>query len=68
MGIYQGMEFVLQRGLLDVSGKVGTLATRSIVAAAVLARAQVWRFWLGRDHDRNWDALSPLLYDAHQGR
>ena len=68
VGIYQGMEFVLQRGLLDVSGKVGTLATRSIVAAAVLARVRVWRFWLGRDHDRNWDALSPLLYESHQGR
>ena len=62
VGIYQGMEFVLQRGLRDVGGKAGTAATRSICAAAMLARARVWRLWLGRDHERNWDELRRLLH------
>jgi hypothetical protein len=61
VGIYQGMEFVLQRGLRDVTGKLGIAATRSMCAAAALARARVWRFRIGRDHDRNWAALRPLL-------
>ena len=62
VGIYQGMEFVLQRGLRDVTGKVGTAASRSICAAAVLARARVWRLWVGRDHDRNWSVVRELLH------
>ena len=61
VGIYQGMEFVLQRGLRDVGGKVGTAATRSLCAATALRRARVWRYWIGRDHERNWAVLRPLL-------
>jgi hypothetical protein len=61
VGIYQGMEFVLQRGLRDVGGKAGTAATRSLCAATALRHARVWRYWIGRDHERNWDALRPLL-------
>jgi hypothetical protein len=61
VGIYQGMEFVLQHGMRDVLGKLGIVATRSTCCAAVLARAKVWRLTVGRDHSRNWDALAPLL-------
>jgi hypothetical protein len=61
VGIYQGMEFVLQRGMRDVAGKVGTALTRSACCAAGLARAKTWRLTLGRDHDANWRALAPLL-------
>jgi hypothetical protein len=61
VGLYQGMEFVLQRGLRDLSGKVGLVATRSACCAAALAHARVWRLTLGRDHDANWDALRSLL-------
>jgi hypothetical protein len=61
VGIYQGMEFVLQRGVRDLTGRTGTAARRSLCAAGVLTRARVWRLWLGRDHDENWAALRPLL-------
>jgi hypothetical protein len=61
VGIYQGMEFVLQRGMRDVAGKVGTALTRSACCAAALSKAQTWRLTLGRDHQRNWAALEPLL-------
>ncbi len=61
VGIYQGMEFVLQHGLRDVAGKLGVAATRSLCAGAALSRARVWRLWLGRDHERNWEALRTLL-------
>jgi hypothetical protein len=61
VGVYQGMEFVLQRGLRDVLGKTGTAAIRARCCAAGLARAKVWELTLGRDHDANWRALSPLL-------
>jgi hypothetical protein len=61
VGIYQGMEFVLQRGMRDVAGKVGTALTRSACCAAGLSKAQTWRLTIGRDHERNWKALEPLL-------
>ena len=61
VGIYQGMEFVLQRGLRDAAGKLDVAWVRASCCAAVLARARVWRLTLGRDLERNWAALLPLL-------
>jgi hypothetical protein len=61
VGIYQGMEFILQRGLRDVVGKLDIALTRTACCAAGLTRARVWRATLGRDHERNWEALAPLL-------
>lgn len=63
VGVYQGMEFVLQRGWIDVAGKSGTAARRALCAVATLTRARVWRLWIGRDRESNWDALRPLLDD-----
>jgi hypothetical protein len=61
VGIYQGMEFILQRGVRDVIGKLDVALVRATCCAAGLARARVWRATLGRDRDRNWAALEPLL-------
>jgi hypothetical protein len=61
VGVYQGMEFVLQRGMRDVAGKASEALTRARCCAAAARRARVWRLTLGRDHASNWDALAPLL-------
>lgn len=61
VGLYQGMEFVLQRGTRDVAAKAGTAGGRALCASACLRRARVWRLTLGRDHERNWQALRRLL-------
>lgn len=61
VGLYQGMEFVLQRGARDVLRQTRPGATRTACCAALLARARVWRLTLGRDRERNWEALAPLL-------
>ncbi len=61
VGVYQGMEFVLQRGMRDVAGKAGEALTRARCCAAAARRARVWRLTLGRDHASNWDALGQLL-------
>ena len=61
VGVYQGMEFVLQRGMRDVLRQSRPVLTRSVACAAALRNAQVWRLTLGRDHQRNWEALQPLL-------
>src|SRR3954469_5311048 len=61
VGIYQGMEFILQRGMRDVLGMAGVGFTRLACCTAGLARARVWHATLGRDGERNWEALSALL-------
>lgn len=66
VGVYQGMEFVLQRGLRDVLRQSRPALTRSACCAAALRKAQVWRLTLGRDHERNWEALQPLLSRPRQ--
>jgi hypothetical protein len=61
VGLYQGMEFVLQHGMRDAWRKLDVAAMRASCCAACLARARVWELTLGRDHDRNWEALDGLL-------
>jgi hypothetical protein len=61
IGVYQGMEFVLQRGMRDVMGKAGEALTRARCCAAAARGARVWRLTLGRDHASNWAALGELL-------
>ena len=61
LGVYQGMEFVLQNGMRDVAGKAGTAAMRARCCGAALRRAKVWRLVLGRDKQANWEALAPLM-------
>lgn len=61
VGLYQGLEFVLQRGWRDVLGKTSAARTRAACCAAALRNAQVWRATLGRDAERNWALLEPLL-------
>jgi hypothetical protein len=68
VGLYQGMEFVLQRGMRDVVTKVDAFLMRSACCAAGLRSARVWRLVLGRDHEQNWAALRPLLFQGDASR
>jgi len=61
VGLYQGMEFVLQRGALDVARQTKPALVRGACCAAGLARASVWRLTLGRELESNWAALERLL-------
>jgi hypothetical protein len=61
VGIYQGMEWLLQHGMRDVVRQVPPAVTRSRCCLAGLRRANVWRMTVGRDHERNWETLQQLL-------
>jgi hypothetical protein len=61
VGLYQGMELVLQRGAVETLRQARPAAARTAACAALLRRAQVWRLTLGRDDDENWRGLAPLL-------
>jgi hypothetical protein len=57
LGVYQGMEFVLERGLGEVLGKGEIAASRLYNSLRLLARAPSYRFVLGRDTTRNFHTL-----------
>jgi hypothetical protein len=61
VGLYQGMEFVLQHGAIDVARQARPALVRGLCCAAGLSRASVWRLTVGRDHERNWNALRRLV-------
>ena len=57
LGVYQGMEFLLERGLGEVLGKGGIVSSRLYNSLRLLARAPSYRFILGRDTTRNFHTL-----------
>jgi hypothetical protein len=61
VGVYQGMEFVLQRGLRDVLRSPKPAVVRSVCCAVALRTPNIWRLTVGRDQDRNWETLQRLL-------
>jgi hypothetical protein len=61
LGVYQGVEFLLERGWLEVLGRGGLAASRLRNALALLGRAPAYRFVLGRSSERNCQTLLQLL-------
>jgi hypothetical protein len=61
VGVAQMIEYVLRQGTRDFLGQGGVAAGRALTCARALAGAQAWRLELGREQQRNWEALAPLL-------
>jgi hypothetical protein len=61
LGIYHGMEFLLERGLWEVLGRGGVAASRLYNSLSLLARARPYRFILGRDTEKNCRTLIEFI-------
>ncbi len=61
LGIYQGMEFLLERGVWEVTGRLGVAASRLYNSTRLLARAPAYRFVLGQNRQKNLDTLLAFL-------
>src|ERR1043166_9079392 len=57
LGVYQGLEFLLERGLWELFGKTGVVASRLYNSLNLLARVPAYRLVLGRDTGRNCQTL-----------
>jgi hypothetical protein len=66
LGVYQGMEFLLERGLGEMLGKGGVVASRLYNSLRLLSRAPSYRFVLGRDTTRNFETLLDFCNDTAQ--
>ena len=66
LGVYQGMEFLLERGVWEVAGRLGVATSRLYNSLILLRRAPAYRFVLGRDRRKNFETLvSFLTRDDH---
>lgn len=61
IGIYQGIEFLLERGLWELLGKGGVVTSRLYNSLRLFARTSAYRFVLGRDTQKNRETLLEFL-------
>ena len=63
LGLYQGVEFVLQSSALELFGKGGLALSRLRTSLAVARRAEVHRFEMGPGIEQTGDVLATFLRD-----
>jgi hypothetical protein len=61
LGVYQGLEFLLERGMWDLLGKGTVVASRFYNSLVLLSRAPSYRFVLGRSKKKNTQTLTDFL-------
>jgi hypothetical protein len=61
LGLYQGLEFLLERGSWEVFFKIGLLFSRLRNALRLLHRSDCYRFVIGRDLELNVECLTAFL-------
>lgn len=65
LGVYQGLEFLLERGAWELVGKGGIASSRLLASVRLLARAPAYRFQLGRDMPGNTRRLLEFIHARH---
>ncbi len=63
LGLYQGVEFVLQSSPLELLGKGGLALSRLRTSLAIARRAEVHRFEMGPGIEQTGDVLAAFLRD-----
>jgi len=62
LGVYQGLEFLLERGLWELLGKGGVVASRVYNSLSLLTRAPAYRFVLGRNTEKNSQTFIEFIH------
>ena len=63
LGLYQGVEFILERSSLELLGQTTLALSRLRRSLEVIARAQVYRFALGQEVEETAEVLLAFLRD-----
>lgn len=61
LGIYQGLEFLLERGSWEVFSKFGLVFSRFRNARTLLCRSHCYKFVMGRDIEKNSNRLIEFI-------
>jgi hypothetical protein len=68
LGVYQGLEFLLEREAADTARLLRTSGRRLRAALALMRRAPAYRFLLGRDVEHNTETLLEFLRERADAR
>jgi hypothetical protein len=63
LGLYQGVEFILERSSLELLGQTSLALSRLRRSLEVIARAKVYRFALGPEVEETATVLQAFLQD-----
>lgn len=61
LGLYQGIEFILQKNIFELFNKSGILISRLINSYKIIRASDTYSFILGSDKKRNFETLSNFL-------
>jgi hypothetical protein len=61
IGLYQGLEYLLQKSFMESLQHLGLLFSRVYNNGALLRHTRVYRFYVGRDPNCNYECLSDFL-------
>jgi hypothetical protein len=61
LGVYQGLEFLLERSAWELAGQSRVVASRAYNSLRLLGRAPAYRFILGRNIERNCETLIQFI-------
>jgi hypothetical protein len=64
LGVYQGLEFLLERGVWEMAGKGNVAASRLRNGTRLLSRSKAFKFILGRDAEKNARTLITFTQQA----
>jgi len=68
VGLYQGIEFLLQTSVTDLLARSGMFASRLMAATAALRQSKVFALELGRDAEQNASTIISFLDEQRWGR
>lgn len=68
LGVYQGLEFLLEEGIWDMTGKLGVFASRTRNGLVLMKRARAYKLVLGRDPQRNAATLMQFVRESAGSR
>jgi hypothetical protein len=68
LGVYQGLEFLLERGVGDMLGKSGVVSSRLRNSIALLRKVPAYEFVLGRDTAKNSRTLIDFVQQKFSRR
>jgi hypothetical protein len=61
LGLYQGVEFLLERSAWEILGKAGLALSRLRTSLKIIGRSQVYRFAMGPDAEQSAEVLIKFL-------
>jgi hypothetical protein len=68
LGVYQGLEFLLEQGIWDIRSKLGVFASRMWNGWGLVRRAPAYKLILGRDTAKNSRALMEFIRNNGNNR